>query len=128
MERQRYVTWQDGAMVKIITERLRLRLFQADDLPAFVAYRGVPKVARYQSWNTTYSMADPEHFHASQEGVEFGRRGAWVQLAAIDRLSGTMCGDCAVRVGADQPGPRRSASRPRRIVKAPDSRPRRLRL
>jgi RimJ/RimL family protein N-acetyltransferase len=91
-------------MVEIVTERLRLRLFQAADLPAFVAYRSMPKVARYQSWDATYSMADAEQFLASQEGAEFGTRGAWVQLAAIDRLGGTVCGDCAVRVDADQPG------------------------
>jgi RimJ/RimL family protein N-acetyltransferase len=90
-------------MVEIVTERLRLRPFQADDLPAFVAYRSEPEVARYQSWDTTYSMADAERFLASQEGVEFGTRGAWMQLATIDQLSGTLCGDCAVRVVADQP-------------------------
>lgn len=91
-------------MVKIVTERLHLRSLQAGDLPAFVAYRTVPKVARYQSWDTSYSTADAEQFLASQEGVEFGTRGAWAQLAAIDRLSGTVCGDCGVRIDADQPG------------------------
>ena len=90
-------------MVEIVTERLRLRPFQADDLPAFVAYRREPEVARYQSWDTTFSMADAGRFLASQEGVEFGVPGVWVQLAAIDRLSGTLFGDCAVRVVADQP-------------------------
>jgi RimJ/RimL family protein N-acetyltransferase len=30
----------------IITERLLLRPFRAEDLPAFVAYRGAPEVAR----------------------------------------------------------------------------------
>jgi RimJ/RimL family protein N-acetyltransferase len=29
--------------------------------------------------------------------------GAWVQLAAVDRRTGTLCGDCAVRVVTDQP-------------------------
>jgi len=58
-------------MAAIVTERLRLRLFEVADLPAFVAYRGAPEVARYQSWDTTYSMADAEQFLASQEGVAF---------------------------------------------------------
>ena len=88
---------------EIVTERLSLRPFRADDLPAFVAYRGHPDVARYQSWDTTYSMADAERFLASQQGVRLGAPGACVQLAAIDRLSGRLCGDCAVRVIADQP-------------------------
>ena len=90
-------------MVEIFTNRLRLRPFQADDLPAFVAYRSEPEVARYQAWDTTYSMIDAERFLASQEDFEFGVMGPWVQLSAIDLLSGALCGDCAVRVVADQP-------------------------
>jgi aminoglycoside 6'-N-acetyltransferase len=90
-------------MVEIVTERLCLRPFRADDLPAFVAYRSAPEVARYQSWDTTYSMADAERFLASQLGVEFGEPGTWVQVAATDRASGALCGDCAVRVVTDQP-------------------------
>jgi RimJ/RimL family protein N-acetyltransferase len=90
-------------VVEIVTERLRLRRFQADDLPAFVAYRSEPEIARYQSWDATYSLADAERFLASQAGVEFGAQGEWVQVAVIDRLSETLCGDCAVRVISDQP-------------------------
>jgi RimJ/RimL family protein N-acetyltransferase len=92
-----------GAVVEIVTERLRLRPFRADDLAAFVAYRSKPDVARYQSWDTSYSMADAERFLACQRDVELGVPGAWVQLAAVDRRSGTLCGDCAVRVVTDQP-------------------------
>jgi RimJ/RimL family protein N-acetyltransferase len=90
-------------MVEIVTERLTLRPFEAGDLPAFVGYRSAPEVARHQSWDTTFSMADAERFLATQEGVAFGQAGAWLQLAAIDRATGALCGDCAVRVLADQP-------------------------
>ena len=90
-------------MAEIVTERLVLRPFRADDLAAFVAYRSAPEVARYQSWDTTYSMADAERFLASQQGVELGVPGEWVQLAAVDRRSRTLCGDCAVRVLTAQP-------------------------
>jgi hypothetical protein len=48
-------------------------------------------------------MVDAERLLASQQDVELGAPGAWVQLAAIDRRSGTVCGDCAVRVATDQP-------------------------
>ena len=89
-------------MVEIVTERLRLRPFGADDLAAFVAYRSEPEVARYQSWDTSYSMADAERFLESQRDVEFGVPGPWMQLAAVDG-NGTLCGDCAVRVASDQP-------------------------
>ncbi|HEX5617783.1 MAG TPA: GNAT family protein [Solirubrobacteraceae bacterium] len=87
----------------IDTERLRLRPFEARDLEAFVAYRSAPEVARYQSWDTTFSLADAERFLAEQQEVELGRPGGWVQLAATDRDTGALCGDCAVHVLADQP-------------------------
>ncbi len=47
-------------MPEMFTERLRLRPFEAADLPAFVAYRRHPDVARFQSWSTTYSIADAD--------------------------------------------------------------------
>lgn len=90
-------------MVEIVTERLRLRPFQTEDLSAFVAYRSAPEVARYQSWDPTFSIADAERFLDSQQQVVFGQQGVWVQLAAIDRGSGTLCGDCAVHIADDQP-------------------------
>jgi RimJ/RimL family protein N-acetyltransferase len=89
-------------VTEIVTER-RLRPFSDDDQPAFISYRSAPEVARYQSLDTTYSMADAERFLATQQDVVFGRPGAWKQLAVVDQVSGTLCGDCAVRVSADQP-------------------------
>jgi RimJ/RimL family protein N-acetyltransferase len=90
-------------MGEIVTERLLLRPFRADDLAAFVAYRSDPEVARHQSWDPSFSMADAERFLAAQRRVELGVPGEWVQLAAVDRSSGTLCGDCAVRVLTAQP-------------------------
>lgn len=89
--------------MSIVTDRLRLRLFDAADLPAFAAYRSRPDVARFQSWGTSFSLADAEAFLATQEGLELGAPGRWVQLAAVDRDTGALCGDCAVRVLDDQP-------------------------
>jgi RimJ/RimL family protein N-acetyltransferase len=86
------------------TERLRLRLLQAEDLAAFVAYRSDPAVARYQSWEPAYGLADAEALLAAQAGVAFGTPGTWVQVAAIDRTSGELVGDCAVHVLGGQPG------------------------
>ena len=90
-------------MRDILTERLVLRLLQPEDVPAFAAYRSHPDVARYQSWDTSYTTADGERLVAAQHGVEFGDPGPWVQVAAVERASGALCGDCAVRVDADQP-------------------------
>ena len=89
--------------MEILTQRLLLRPFRAEDLAAFVAYRSAPDVARFQSWDEGYSMADAEQFLVSQQGLVFGRPGEWLQLAAVDRVGGELCGDCAVRVVPYQP-------------------------
>jgi RimJ/RimL family protein N-acetyltransferase len=80
-----------------------LRLLRAEDVPAFAAYRSDPGVARYQSWDPSYSPANGEGLVAAQEGIDLGDPGPWVQVAAVDRASGELCGDCAVRVETDQP-------------------------
>jgi RimJ/RimL family protein N-acetyltransferase len=90
-------------VLEIVTKRLVLRPLQVDDAPAFAAYRSDPDVARYQSWDTTYSPTEAERLVALQEGVALGDPGAWLQLAAVDRVSGALCGDCAVRIATDQP-------------------------
>jgi RimJ/RimL family protein N-acetyltransferase len=88
----------------IVTERLVLRLLELQDVPAFAAYRSDPEVARYQSWDSSYSAADGERLVAAQQDVAFGEPGPWVQVAAVERTTGELCGDCAVRVATDQPG------------------------
>jgi RimJ/RimL family protein N-acetyltransferase len=88
---------------RIVTERLVIRPLQVEDVPAFAAYRGDPEVARYQSWEPGYTVADGERLVAAQAGADLGDPGPWVQLAAIDRVTGALCGDCAVRVETDQP-------------------------
>ena len=88
---------------EIESERLSLRPFRVDDLEAFVAYRSDPEIARYQAWEHTYSKADAESFLSSQREAVFGRPGEWLQLAIVDRETGAVCGDCAVRVATDQP-------------------------
>jgi RimJ/RimL family protein N-acetyltransferase len=90
-------------VLEIVTERLVLRPLQLDDAPAFAAYRSDPNIARYQSWDTTYALTDAKQLVALQDGVALGDPGAWLQLAAVDRVTGALCGDCAVRVATDQP-------------------------
>jgi aminoglycoside 6'-N-acetyltransferase len=94
---------KDHALNDIVTERLVLRLLQREDIPAFAGYRSDPDVARYQSWDASYTIDDGERLVASQEGFDFGDPGPWVQLAAVDRATGALAGDCAVRVATDQP-------------------------
>ena len=91
--------------IEIVTERLSLRPFQVDDLEAFVAYRSDPVVARYQSWDRTYSMADAESFLSSERGLVFGQPGEWLQLAIVDRETGTVVGIalCESRLTSPRP-------------------------
>ena len=89
----------------ITTARLVLRPFITADLPDFAAYRGDPEVARHQSWEAGYSLADAERFLAGQAGLTFGTPGEWVQLAIAERAGGgALLGDCACCVLEDQPG------------------------
>ena len=90
-------------MFELVTERLVLRPLQGSDVAAFAAYRSDPDVARYQSWDTTYSTTDAKRLVASQPDPAFGDRGEWVQIAAVDRASGELYGDCAARLAPDQP-------------------------
>jgi RimJ/RimL family protein N-acetyltransferase len=89
--------------MQFLTDRLLLRAFTADDLPAFVAYRAAREVAAYQSWDETYAMPDAVRFFAEQQRLTFGQPGAWFQLAVVERASDLLLGDCAVRVADDQP-------------------------
>lgn len=90
-------------MIEISTKRLILRSFAPVDLPEFVAYRSRPEVARYQSWDPAYGLAEAKQFLASQAGLELGAQGRWLQLAVTDQRTGVLYGDCAVCVVADQP-------------------------
>lgn len=90
-------------MTELETPRLRLRRFAPTDLPAMVAYRRDPLVARWQSWTTDWSMADAEHFLHDDEGSTVGEPGTWVQIAVTHRASGALLGDVAVHTVSDQP-------------------------
>ena len=59
----------DAGPLKIQTDRLLLRRFRNADLDAFVAYRSEESVARFQSWDQSYSTADAERFLAEDANV-----------------------------------------------------------
>jgi RimJ/RimL family protein N-acetyltransferase len=93
----------DPAIDEIRTDRLILHAFEAGDLPAFVAYRSDPGIARYQPWDETYSIADAERFLADLDGLVLGQPGVWVQLALVDPTDGALLGDCACHVSTNPP-------------------------
>ena len=87
----------------IATPRLCLRPFGPADAPGFAAYRADPDVARFQSWDAGYPLADAERFVAEQAGLALGAPGEWVQVAIADRERDALLGDCACLVLRDQP-------------------------
>ncbi|MCX4241212.1 GNAT family N-acetyltransferase [Paraliomyxa miuraensis] len=85
------------------TTSLRMRRFGPGDLPAMVAYRSNPDVARYQSWTEDWSMADAEEFLRNDQAHALGTPGTWTQIALEERGSGVLVGDLALHFVAAQP-------------------------
>lgn len=92
-----------AAAAELRTARLRLRPFAEADLPAFVAYRRDPEVARYQEWDETFSAEDAQALFDRLRGVAPGTPGAWFRFAIEEAASGTLLGDCVLQVKADDP-------------------------
>ena len=81
------------------TTRLRLRYFTDADLPAFMAYRNDPEVARYQSWE---SINEPEAraFIQEQKEIQPGLPGQGFQVAIELKATGVLIGDCYFTINA----------------------------
>ena len=93
--------------VRLETGRLVIEPLVEADVPAFVAYRRDPEVARYQSWSDDFSVADAEALIAGQPAA-FPLPGQWVQLALRPRRPGVgaaplLLGDIAIGADAVQP-------------------------
>ncbi len=82
-------------MLTIPTLRLLIRPFTTADLPAFLAYRNDPQVARYQGWDIPYP---PEKALAFVEEMQnrLITPGEWLQLALQRHDNGEMIGDIAL--------------------------------
>lgn len=80
------------------TRRLRLRRFTRGDLPALLAYRNDPEIARYQSWER-FTEAEGEAFLEAQSRCEPGEPGRWFQFAVTVAPHDRLVGDCALHVG-----------------------------
>ena len=85
------------------TTRLLLRLFEDSDVDRFADYRSDPDVARYQSWETPFSVAQAAAFVNGMKDVRPGTPGEWLQLAIQLKATGQLIGDCAFCVLADDP-------------------------
>lgn len=89
--------------LSLTTPRLVIEPLATADVPAFVAYRQDPDVARWQSWNTDYSEEDGFALVRSQPVRELPDPGDWLQLAVRDRSGAPLFGDVAVHRLAEQP-------------------------
>ncbi len=86
----------------LATDRLRLRRLNAGDAEALCAYRSLPNVARYQSWDS-FGLDDAARLIDSQLSAEFDVPGTWFQLAIIHAATGTLIGDCGLHFLKDDP-------------------------
>lgn len=86
----------------LLTERLSIEPLALPDLEPFVKYRQDPAIARYQSWDESYSLDQGLALIASQAGVQMPEKGDWLQLGLHDRHSGLLIGDVAIHALADQ--------------------------
>lgn len=84
-------------------ERLLLRRFRPADLPAFVAYRSDPAVARYQTWSAPFPAEAAERMFAELSEAHPDTSGEWFQFAVALHGSGELIGDCGAHVRSDDP-------------------------
>ncbi|MBM3519972.1 MAG: GNAT family N-acetyltransferase [Alphaproteobacteria bacterium] len=78
------------------TQHLIARTFQPADLKAFVAIRADPEVARYQNWETYTEAEGVERLAEFAKGKP-GDPG-WYQFALVEKESGSLIGDCGLRI------------------------------
>jgi RimJ/RimL family protein N-acetyltransferase len=82
-------------LTELRTPRLILRRLSSDDLAVLCAYRSLPEVARFQSWDT-FGPEDGARLIAEQRCQEPNIPGTWLQLAIVRVASGEMIGDCGL--------------------------------
>src|SRR5688500_17426619 len=88
--------------LELVSPRLRLRPLRPDDAAAICAYRSLPEVARFQSWEA-FGPEDAAKLIASQERTSSDTPGDWLQLALTMLECGKFVGDCGIHFLTDQP-------------------------
>ena len=86
---------------EIVTDRLILRPLSAADSEALFAYRSLPEVCRYQSWEPT-SLQEAVSFIEDLGRTEFDTSGTWFQLGIRLRGSDDLIGDLGVHFLDDE--------------------------
>ncbi len=84
------------------TRRLLLRRLQRGDAQALCAYRSLPEVARYQSWET-FGPDDAARLLDDQQDREIGIPGTWLQVGIVETGTGQLIGDIGLHCLEDEP-------------------------
>ncbi len=84
----------------LATARLRLRRLRPEDAAPLCAYRSLPEVARYQSWDS-FAPDDAARLIESQSKAEPNIPETWLQLAIVNAATGELIGDCGLHSHAD---------------------------
>jgi aminoglycoside 6'-N-acetyltransferase len=79
----------------LLTPRVSIEPLTLRNVDEFVRYRQDPEIARYQSWDTNYSLQHGIDLVQSQLDVVLPTPGNWLQLAIHDRGVGELLGDLA---------------------------------
>ncbi len=87
--------------IDLCSPRLCLRRLHPGDAAAICSYRALPEVARFQSWEPSYSLADAAELIAIQERTPVGTPGSWLQLGLTLAESGELIGDCGIHFLTD---------------------------
>jgi RimJ/RimL family protein N-acetyltransferase len=77
----------------LLTPRVGIEPLTMRDVDEFVRYRQDPEIARFQSWDTSYSEQQGVDLVQSQANVALPTRGNWLQLAIHDGETGELLGD-----------------------------------
>jgi len=85
-----------GRRFELHTARLTVRPLARPDVTAFVRYRNLPGVARYQDWELPYTRDSAHRLIDDMERLGRPSPGEWVQLAIEHTPSGRLAGDVAV--------------------------------
>jgi len=80
----------------LLTERLTIEPLSMAEIEIFVKYRQDPEIARFQSWDTSYSHSQAKELIESQNGVLLPAKGDWLQLGIHFGTGKELIGDLAI--------------------------------
>ncbi len=87
---------------ELCSARLVLRRLRPGDESVLCAYRSLPEVARFQSWDT-YGPQEAARLVAEQSGHGPDVPGTWFQFAITRATDGTLVGDCGLHFLREDP-------------------------